>query len=407
MPNAIVHFDGRLAVTANSTLVMGIDADSGDVEFNLPLYKSYDRDVVTEEFTSLFYTPSAFLIGRDDIGRHYCWDMLDRTPRELWISPEARPGGGYVASADAVYTSFYDDVRRLELQSGETHWEVPTLAPRGGIVMAADGTLIYWSRQSSKVLVVDAEDGRERWQYAGPDMVDRIIIDDVNARFYMFLESEIVQCRDLGTCEIKWEYSWQDVMSAEDRQSIIDSSGWQGFYLIISAASALPDGLVFGLTSGQVFCLDPAGELVWRYDSEATIRDLLAFENSVLVSEYYTTARTTPWGPLLAVMSFNEPGWTELASIAAEPDAAGDQEFAERASSRRKVGFGRTVVLDIADGAQLDLFEPELFPYTEMVPAGDKVVYGEVLRSYAFLGRPEQSEARRILAFPWIRQGDS
>ncbi len=249
-------------------------------------------------------------------------------------------------------------------------------------------------------------DGEQLWQFAGPNIVSRVIIDEAAERCYMFLESEIVQCRKLGTSELLWEFSWGELMSEDVRRSFREESGSDEFYFPLSQACVMPDGLVFSLISGEIYRLDSSGALVWQYDSQATIRDLVAFENGLLASEYYTTVQASPWNPWFALFSRDKPDWEQLASVELNQPANGELPADAQSSGPVKVGFSRFIVLAPDTGEVLDHFEPELFPFTSMVPAGDKVVYGEILAYFAYRGQENEVSARRILAFPWIIQGD-
>jgi hypothetical protein len=370
------------------------------------MYEHYDKEVISEEFDNLFAAPGGYIVGNDDRGRYYCWDIITGEARERWVSEASTPRSGYVASDDAVYTSFSQDIRRLDLISGETDWSVPTLARDSGIVMGEDGTVIWWSWRAGKVVALRGQDGEQLWQYAGPNLVSRVVIDDAGRRCFMFLESEEVQCRDLATGEFHWAFDWGEGISEEDRQYFRAESDTDEFYFPLSQACVLPDGLAFALLSGQVYRLDDSGNLVWQYNSQATVRDLLAFENGLLVGEYYTSVDASPWGPWLTLFSRDRPDWDQFALIDAEVAGSVPQSGPAGSDLRAKVGFSRLLVLAPDTGEQLDLLEQDLFPYTAMVPAGDKVVYGEILAIFVYRGEPDELAPRRILAFPWIDQGD-
>jgi outer membrane protein assembly factor BamB len=406
MPSSIVHFDGLLYVVAESSQLMAIDVGTGEIRLNRDLYQHYDEEAISEQFDNLFASPAGYIVGNDDRGRYYCWDMLSGEPQELWVSAHSTPLTGYVASDDAVYTSFSQDVRRMDLLSGEPDWSVPTLARDSGIVMGEDGTVIWWSWRAGKVVALRGADGEQLWQFACPNIVSRVVIDDVPGRCYLFLESEIVQCRELATGEQLWEFSWGETLSEEARQSFREESGSDEFYFPLSQACVMPDGLVLSLISGEIYRLDSSGALVCQYDSQATIRDLVAFENGLLASEYYTTAQASPWNPWFALFSRDKPDWEQLASVELDEQDTGESSADADSEGPAKVGFSRFVVLAPDSGEVLDSFEPELFPFTSMVPAGDKVVYGEILSFFAYLGQTNEISARRILAYPWIIEGD-
>lgn len=404
MPNALVHYDGQLLVTATSSQVMGIDVESGTINFNSDLYQHYDRDVPREEFRNLFASPNGFLVGSDDQGRYYCWDVLSPELRELWVSETSQPTSGYVATDDAVYTSFLRDVRRLDLTTGEPVWEVPTLDRDSGIVMGDEGTVIWWSWLAGKAIAFSAEDGRQMWRFAGPNIINRIIIDNAKAQCYFFLESEEVQCRDLATGDMKWTFSWAGLMDEKQREYYKKKQKNDAFYFPVAQASVLPDGLALSLMSGQVYRLDDSGNLIWSYQSEGAIHTILAFENGLIVCEFYTAEAYSPWSPWYQLFSREPPDWNELAALK-DDDTASEDGGVKVGDGRTKFEFGRTLVLSLDTGEVLDTFEPDLFPYTYLVPAGNKVVYGEILAAYVYRGPHDNDAPRRILAYPWLEQG--
>src|SRR5690606_23468818 len=87
-PDSVLHREGMLYVSARSSQILALRAADGQPGFNLDLYEHLPSAVIRnndEEFESIQLHPANLLYARDNLGRHYCWDLEGGTPRRLWL----------------------------------------------------------------------------------------------------------------------------------------------------------------------------------------------------------------------------------------------------------------------------------------------------------------------------------
>lgn len=380
-PNSIVHHDGLLVVTARCPQLLGIDVVSGQRLFNVDVYEHLDRDL-PESFGSLFFHPRGLLVGMDDLGRHYCWDLAGGTPERRWLGPPSRTDSGFVVGEEAVIAGWQGSTRSLAIRDGSVRWSYPDLLGGKGVVLGADGTVVSWL-SGSEFFAVGAATGELRWSdfsgVAGYRWASRAVIDDARGLVYFVLPDERVQCRLLATGELEWEHRWTDLMSQAARDALYADSPVGQVPLHATAAMVTPDGLVLTLVYGAALALDQQGNRRWVHETDFPVLGGIGFANAVLISERY-----------LAPEFVGLISWLRVYC----PAAIDWEQYRVADEQRQRTGmFERRVALDPASGEPLDYFEPD-YPARVLLPARDKIIIGEMT--------PVDGPARRILAYDWI-----
>ena len=387
----LLHYDGTLVLAARSPQLIGLDVDTGARVFNAPYYQAVDS-LAMEELRWMFISPQGLIMVRDDQGRYYLLDELTRPPRRLWISaPTNDIESGYVVTPEYLYTAWGSQLRCLALADGEEQWRYPTLTPAGGVVLAHD-VVVWWSRQS-KLVAVDASTGWLRWSVQVPEPIWRAICTDRNHDVYL-IYSERVECRDLFSGDLRWEYDWSKLMSDTERTQRFAESGMgrKGFeeedvtVLLARSPMLTPEGLILTLVCGEVLAFDHQGQVRWRYSEPGhLLLGQVAFANGILLWEAYVGPEYFGGLQRYRLFSLQPPAWA-----AYQAASSGEQQ--------RGV-FLRQLVLDPASGTGLDGFDFSTVAAAGPVPAYGKIVYSE---------EPVQGVyQRRVLAYDWLVWEDS
>jgi outer membrane protein assembly factor BamB len=428
--SSIVHYDGTLYLAADSTQLVGIAASNGSVEFNSDVYAHKDADL-NEELKRLYAHPQGLLLGQDNLGRFYAWDLLAPGLPRLWLGQEILMDAGFVTDADLMLTSWGDQLYCIDTFTGSMSWQVPSVSQPGGVVLSQSGIGLWWSSEG-RLQALDARDGKPRWSIITTDLIERAVIDDQRELAYVVYGGEYIECRRLGDGEILWSYSWKGLYSAEERQQFyeevirrqaIDPSRmvWKGANNRIIELALVNDSVLLGLSSGHVLALDQDGGELWKYQGQAPISDLLAFENAVLIGALYVRPEANP--SEISAFSLNEPDWPQLKIIRLEQA----QQAAKLADTEEEEGpalqpppdpnapetpgvkeaFYRFAALDLTTGLELSAFEPDRGPGSTLTPANTVVVFAEAPRGQRYAGTNMRDKKQRVLAYSWIElEGD-
>lgn len=380
-PSTIVHHDGLLVVAADCSLLLGLEAATGQLVFNSDVYVHADAEG-PEALNSIFFQPRGLLVGQDDLGRHYCWDLRDGGPRRRWLGEPAKTTSGFVVSDEAVICGRDLGTACLAITDGRQRWEYPVLTRGAGVVLGSDGTVVTWAN-GSEFYALRAGDGAPLWSYfsgvAGYGWAVRAVIEPAQECVYLVLPDERVQCRELTTGTLRWEHGWSDLLSPAARDELYAGTQYGQIPLHAAGATATPEGLVLSMAFGAVLALDHQGSRRWVYESDLPVLGAIGFDNAVLVSEYFLAPEFIGLVSWLRVYCPDTVDW--------ERYRAADEE------RRRRGMFQRLAALDPATGEPLDYFEPRL-PMRAVVPACDKIIFGEAPLS--------AEQPRRILAYDWI-----
>jgi len=385
-PVQLAHYDGLLAVISVCPQILALDVDTGRLVFNRDVYEHLNEDS-PESLTGLFFNPKGLALGEDNIGRHYCWDMLDGEPRRLWLGPETGGIGGYVALADKLITSFDGEVLGFDVLNGQELWHYPKMGRRCGVVVSADGIAVAWSSSdiasTCEFYALDTTSGAPLWSFVGGEIGWRggvwAVIDNSQGCVYLALPDESVQRRKLETGELEWQYSWQSQTTPEEREQIFVGERFGSFPLYGVAPAVTPDGLVFCVLNGVVIALDQAGQPRWQYRTNVAVWGAIAFSNAVIVVEVFVAPGNGQDLSALRVFCPDTIDWGNYTSASAQ--------------DRRTKAFERYSVLDAATGAALDFFE-NAQPTAAAAPAHNLFIIGES----AATGSAEH----RILAYDWL-----
>jgi outer membrane protein assembly factor BamB len=374
-PTQLVHLDGTVYVVSACPQLLGLDTADGTRLFQRDVYMHADADV-QESIVGIFIHPSGeFLTGRDRQGRLYCWQTTPQGP-EIWhVWEDALSLSGFVTSGEYIFGSWHNRVNALSLVTGRVDWSFPHLyAGFGGGIVTGAGYAVFWTA-ASEFHCFGLADGSQRWAvHKGvPSMTfanSRAVIDAANERVYLVLADERVECRRLDTGELEWSHSWSDLgpewLDPEEPQFYTDP--------VLS-----PEGLVIPLLHGVLLALDHDGNRRWVSHLDALSLFAMGFGNGVLVSEVYLAPEhRSPYSSLIPYQG-EPPAWDSYR--AADPQAQGEGVFS------------RFVVVDMATGKVSDALETD-YPTTAVVPAYDKIVFGEA--------REASAGERRIVAYDWI-----
>jgi len=143
-PAQIAHYDGMLALISRCPQLLALDADTGRQLFNRDVYEHFDQDQA-ERFYDLFFSPLGQLIGRDNAGRQYCWDVTNGDVRRVWMDEGSDRFGAFIALTDRLISSSDGELRALDINQGERLWDDPMLGAHCGMVASASGILVAWT----------------------------------------------------------------------------------------------------------------------------------------------------------------------------------------------------------------------------------------------------------------------
>lgn len=385
-PIQLAHHDGLLAVISISPQILALDVDTGRQIFNRDVYEHLNVDS-PENFSGLFFNPVGLLAARDNVGRHYCWDVSGGVPRRLWLGPQTAGIGGYVALEDKLITSLEGEIRSLNIVTGEQQWSYPKMGQRSGVVVSAAGIVVAWSSSerssSGEFYALDGTSGVPLWSYisgvAGWRGGVWAVIDDRQRCVYLALADERLQRRDLETGVLEWEYSWLDLTSTEEREAMFGASRYGPFPLYAVAPIVTPAGIVICLINGAVVALDHAGERRWTYRTDVATWGSIGFRNAVVVVEIFVApANRQEFSPLQAFC----------------PDAVDWDSYRSASEHDQRSGlFERYCVLNSATGEVLEYFETEV-PTAAAAPAHNLFIVGETAKN--------MTREHRILAYDWL-----
>jgi outer membrane protein assembly factor BamB len=425
---AIVHYDGKLYLSASSSQLAVLDAASGKLLMNRDVYAHENNDS-SEQIQRLYGHPQGLLLAQDNLGRYYAWDLLNPVLPRLWLGSRRDIGSGFVTDGTLMLASWTDELAAVDVLDGEQRWSYPSACDPGGLVLSHSGIEIWWS-STGRLYALHAADGAPLWNITTADMIDRVIINEHEQLAYVAYGSEYLECRSLADGTVRWQYSWVGLWSAAARERLLAeatrqvgehtaSLAWTGVENVIDNLAALPEGgLIISLADGRLIALDAAGTERWRYSGKAPAYGMLAFENGVILGSVYASPAAYPWKR--AVFSLTAPDWPRLRQVQqqqGQPEPSNNTGAAQPAAPAlgartangppRQEMFYRLAVLDIDSGRELDSFEPELLPASSLIPAQGNIVFGEAPRYWAFTGVNQPGQRLRVLAFPWIdREGE-
>ena len=386
--STMLHYDGLLVVAARSSQVLGLDAATGEEVFNQDVYLHGD-DQNQEQIARLVFHPAGLLFGADELGRFYCWDIIDGRLEQQWVAATADGYRAMVAAGPGIYATWDDQLHGLAVSDGTEDWAYPSLAEEGGLILADNGLLVAWT-SLGEFHCVDSSDGAMQWSVftntEGRDWATRALVSNERGEVFFVLPDERLQCRDLATGELNWEYCWTDLLPLEERFAHFESHGADPIPLWAIECQLTPTGVSLALLHGQVVSIDYTGQPRWTYDSDVLIIGGGAFNNAVMLTEWYLGTE---------YQRQINPGWRTF--ITEPPE---DWRRYREADERRQANgsFQRFVWLDPLDGHTIETFEPD-YPVNTIIPAGDKMVIGESMRN--------DTNTRRVLAYNWlIREED-
>jgi outer membrane protein assembly factor BamB len=387
-PQEIVHYNGELAISASSPQLMLLDTKTGAKLFNEYLVEGHfgvDTRPVSQ-FSVLFINPAGLLLARDQLNRAYCFDMQNGKLARIWLNsdPGILDDRVYVTQGPEVIMGGTGRLRGVDIADGVEHWSYPALLPNQGKVLSRDGVVVYWSNLG-QAGALDAGSGKLLWSLSPNSQITRIIIDDRNSSLYLSREDERLECRDLHSGQLRWEYRWAELMGRTEREQLIRRlrASYRvpvfDVMLLCRDICCIPQGVCLCLISGDVLALDDKGTLLWQAKVQQPITSAIAFENGILLMEEYSKiGGRRQLGQFMPFM-LDPPDWPS---------------YTQAGQERKDQGrFNRFVVLDNKTGAALSSCDPPLGVSAWPVPAYNMVILGMEKD-----GAVESS----IRAYPWL-----
>jgi outer membrane protein assembly factor BamB len=385
-PVEIVHYDGELAISAKGPQLMLLNAKTGAKLFNEYLIEGKFDTNKNPQFGVLFIHPAGLLLARDQLNRAYCFDMQKGKLDRVWLNNESGASDDrvYVAQGSGVILGGAGRLRGAAIADGVEQWSYPSLLPNQGRVLSRDGVLVWWSNLG-QAGALDAGSGELLWQVSINSGITRIIIDDRYSTFYLSRDDERLECRDLHTGQLRWEYSWANVLAPAKREQLIQRL--RAAYklprlevmLLCRDICCIPQGVCLCLISGEVLALSATGDLLWQVKMPEPVTSVVAFENGILITqEYSQLGGRRQVGEFMPFM-LDAPDWPSYKQASAE---------------RQKQGrFNKLTVLDLKTGALLSSFEPPLAVSCWLVPAYNMVILGM---------EKDATVESSIRAYPWL-----
>lgn len=385
-PQEIVHYAGSVCVTAYSPQLMVLDARTGQQTDNEVRFAGPFDSGTQMRLFGLTLHPAGLLFTRDDFARLYCFDLQDGKLQQRWLLDR------FVATDDQVCIAQNDKIifggqGRIiggEVEDGSQYWSYPVLLPGNGKVAARDGTLVWWAARG-KCGALDLSDGRLLWNVALISRISRIIIDETNACLYLTRDDERVECRDLHSGELRWEYAWSWLLPPADRARLVTRLRSEtqvpadDIMLRCGQLNCVPQGVALCLNSGDVLLLNPQGKLLWHTRTSKPLAAAVAFENGLLLVEAYARIGGRTQYSFFLPFMLDAPDWPGYRGASTERQQRGM--------------FSRFSVLDLQTGHVLDTFEPPLDVTTAPIPAYNMVIFGQ--------GRDADVQCS-VMAYPWL-----
>jgi outer membrane protein assembly factor BamB len=387
-PQGMIHYNGVLCINSITPQLMLLDVATGGELFNENVHYSELMDTQTPTVFAPFFHPAGLLLVRDESATAYCYDLtggkLSKDP--LWVVHNKMGGedNTCVAQGDVAVFGGQGQTRGLSITDGTELWSYPSLQPYPGKVLSRDGVAVWFS-QFGKVLALELESGILLWGLNLQEQISRLIVDDQHGCVYLTTYDERLECRDLHTGELRWEYSWRALLSEPERTQLLARTlatyrtPLQRVQLLAESVNCIPDGLLITLVNGSAIALNMDGKPRWRKDTGQPVVMVLTFNNgALLLQEYSQVGDQRQLGKYLPFM-FTPPDWKIY------KDASDER--------RRTVQFDRFLVLALADGAELATCEMEKRISTGPVPAYNMVVIGQ---------EGEKDVQPSVCAFPWV-----
>jgi outer membrane protein assembly factor BamB len=363
----LVHYDGRICVAARSPMVLLLDTATGRKLDYTYVYEGPASQGLNEEVQAIFYSSGGALFARDDTGMCYCLYQRSGKLATRWSYQGARGDFAATATGSEIFLAATGRLRCLSLASAKEQWSFPTLLRANDVVLARSGVAVWYSLYG-KAGAVLAGNGAPLWSLAFDSLINRMVIDDARSRVYVSSNDERLECRDLQTGELRWAFSWRALIAAADRQralaqlEAVAGPAVLSMAFIPSNVLVLPDGVCIVLASGDVLSLDAEGKLRWHTRLNTAVNAALAFENGILVQQYYDGPQGRDLTDTGFAFMLEPPAWQVYRNADAERQQRGR--------------FVRHVVLSRTDGAALSALEQPRGVRCSPIPAYDKIVLG-------------------------------
>lgn len=398
-PAEIVHYDGVLYISAWTTQIMGLDTSTGEVLFNKDVYFDSGSSERVKRMQALFLHPEGWLSARDNLFRVYCWDTSQQGLEEQWVFSTGIGRGGIVAKGNRFFVGDKGKVLGIDIASGLTTFEYPSLFDNAGMLLSGTGMLICWPFNGNKLVALEMATQQTKWVAFLDSPVFSTAINDSLGCLYALTQNEELTCLDLQTGAQLWKYSWAWVVDPAERQQIASQIPRNLRELRCSSPIASPRGVCIAAFSGDVLMLSPDGELLWHYEADSSIAAVVGFENAILVKQFWEDPDEW-WQMWLAAYNLKQPSWP---LITAAIEKAEDLEMDENQPFPTLGRFARIVALNPIDGTELSAFEPEEYPVGTLVPAYNNIVFGQTVGSRS-RGR-QRGLPKRVVAYNWLEEG--
>ncbi|MDQ3024239.1 MAG: PQQ-like beta-propeller repeat protein, partial [bacterium] len=398
-PTAILHFDGKLMVSALSPQLMQLDAASGKVLVNRDFYERDSRSNQTESFSHMYLSPTGRLVANDNTNRFYCF-ALDGLER-LWtirtqggMENEASP---IVSDTERIYTTWgYPatwNVHGVDIETGAEEWMYPHAAEFvGGVTLSRSGVMLCFARPN-ELRALSAADGMPIWTVAAGAHVQLAPIDEARQTVHLLLEDETLECRRLHDGALLWSYDWSNVLPRELRGPLAEKTGlakigYRNIELRDTGYCIGPDGSYLSALNGHVLHFSPEGKLLWTAKLGTVMGTIVLFDNALLATQFFAHPITSDPRESDA---FNQvvPEWKQVTPADTTKHASG--VIPDRQA------WCRISALDLRSGAMLSSMEPTTLANSNICPAGSKVIFGGFAN-----GGSRRRTPKYISAYEWL-----
>lgn len=400
-PSTILNYNGTLAVSAVSPQLMLMDQRTGRVIANKDVYQRDSAFTGQQEaFFSTYLSPTGRLVAVDASNNFYGFDIA--TLARFWFHPTPRDGqatSALVTDAEHVYGNWGDarswNLHSLGIENGRPDWAYGIGADPGnlGLTLSRSGILLVYARPN-QLRAIRASDGMPMWTVYAAAEVSIAPIDEQGQRVYALLYDESLDCRDLHTGQLLWNYSWSSLLSDSEREDRMQRSGLRDVTpmpldVLSTAVCVGNDGAYVSLQTGDVLHLSSAGKLLWKMRLEAPVVSMVLFDNALLASQQYQIPdvleknQTMPQTSSQDAFNLAKPNWSNLAP----------------SKDVRHARFTRFAALSRSNGAMLSSVDTAVTSLSNLCPAGGMVVFGGSLR-----GKGALDKVHYITAYSWVEQ---
>jgi outer membrane protein assembly factor BamB len=400
-PTTILNYNGTLTVCAQSPQLMLMRATSGEVIENKDVYQRESTfSGQLEAFVSIYLTPAGRLLAVDATNSFYCFDTRQLAPVWFRRTPRTEQGASaLVADIGNLYCNWGSarswNPHSISVADGKPGWVYGVGADPDdlGVTLSRSGTMLLYARPN-QLRAIRVEDGKPMWSSYASGEISLAPIDEQRQLVYTVLYNESLDCRDLRTGQLRWSYSWRDLLSENERESRMQLAGLrrltrQPLEVLSTGICVGDDGVYLSLQTGDVLHLSAEGKLLWKVRLDAPVAGMVLFDNALLAAQQYQVPDILEKGREMSqavsqdAFNLRKPNWSNLTP----------------SQNVRHARFTRFAALSRSNGAMLSTVDTAVTNLSNLCPAGSAVVFGGTRR-----GEGLRAQVNYITAYSWVEQ---